>query len=277
MNEIDDTQSHTPEDTTDDALGGFDLLYPPGVIYKHQDASSGLTTSAWHDLGIEQVMAAFSGNRRHQQESKNIFNRLIHDPQVIRYRQDVIEDLLRNQTLVDKLTALLPIIDSLTDFSFHPERGLNRLHEVTYRIGELQSIIDCIEGLDEILSGFENELSSQGFRELLLEVRKVKEKQDYRNLVKNLPGLLAQLRSCASITIGVNLDSKMRPVQATLLAVNDKPFTSQSLLSKLFGTSNENAGIAPLHSVPQRLVDGPYAFPVDRAGLGSRTHHGAVV
>ena len=263
MNEIDDTQSHTPEDTTDDALGGFDLLYPPGVIYKHQDASSGLTTSAWHDLGIEQVMAAFSGNRRHQQESKNIFNRLIHDPQVIRYRQDVIEDLLRNQTLVDKLTALLPIIDSLTDFSFHPERGLNRLHEVTYRIGELQSIIDCIEGLDEILSGFENELSSQGFCELLLEVRKVKEKQDYRNLVKNLPGLLAQLRSCASITIGVNLDSKMRPVQATLLAVNDKPFTSQSLLSKLFGTSNENAGIAPLHSVPQRLVDGPYAFPVD--------------
>ena len=263
MDNNDNAAFQEPEGIQSDVLEGFDLLYPLGGRQKQPGASGGLTASAWHDLGIDQVITAFSGNSRHTQEVQSVFQRLIHDPQVIRYRQDIVDDLLANQTLVDRLTALLPVIDSLTGFSFQPERELNRLHEVTWRVGELQSIIDCVEGLDEILSGSEIELNSQGFRSLLVGVRRVKAKQDYQNLVKSLPDLLAQLQSCASITIGVNLDSKMRPVQATLLAVNDKPFTNQSLLNKLFGLGNENAGIAPLHSVPQRLVDGPYAFPVD--------------
>jgi DNA mismatch repair protein MutS len=263
MNKIDDTQSQVPEDADGGASGSFDLLYPPGESLKNQDASSVLTTSAWHDLGIDQLVIAFSANRSHQQEIRTVFSRIVRDPRVIRYRQAILDDLLRNQDLVDRLTALLPVIDALTDFSFQPERELNRLHEVSWRIGELQSIIDCVEGLDEILSGFRGQLTSQGLRGLLVEVRKAKEKPEYQSLVRNLPDMLAKLRSCASITIGVNLDPKMRPVQATLLAVNDKPFTTQSLLSKLFGPNKGNAGIAPLHSVPQRVVDGPYSFPVD--------------
>ena len=263
MSEIDDTQSQAQENANNDAFGSFDLLYPPGEMLKDRDVSRALTTPAWHDLGIDQLVAAFSTNRSHQQEIRNVFSQIVRDPKVISYRQDILNDLIRNQDLVEKLTALLPAIDALTDFSFQPERELNRLHEVSWRIGELQSIIDCVEGLHEILAGSQSKLTSQGLRGLLVELRKVKENPEYQSLARNLPDMLAKLRSCASITIGVNLDPKMRPIQATLLAVNDKPFTTQSLLSKLFGLSGEN-GIAPLHSVPQRLVDGPYAFPVDR-------------
>jgi DNA mismatch repair protein MutS len=267
MDNNDDIASQPPGSAGVDESGSFDLLYPPGGRRKSQEATVELTSSAWHDLGIDQLVVAFSGNRGHQQEIRNIFSQIVRDAEVIRYRQDVIEDLLDHQSLADRLTTLLPVIDALTDFSFQPERGLNRLHEVSWRMGELQSIIDCIEGLDEILTEFQGRVSSQGLRGLLAGVRRVKAKPDYQSLVKNLPDMLAKLRSCASITIGVNLDAKMRPVQATLLAVNDKPFTTQSLLSKLFGQGKGNAGIASLHSVPQRLVDGPYAFPVD-AELG---------
>lgn len=84
----------------------------------------------------------------------------------------------------------------------------------------------------------------------------------YQQLVKNLPGLLTKIRACVSITIGVNLDASLRPVQAVLLSINDKHFTDQSLINKLFGLRGEQAGIAPLHSVPQRYVDGHYAFPI---------------
>ena len=58
------------------------------------------------------------------------------------------------------------------------------------------------------------------------------------------------MRVCTSITVGINLDLQLRPFQATLLSINDKPFTEQSLLNKLFGIAKENYGIAPLHAVP---------------------------
>ncbi len=263
MNDNEDSQSQTAEGSDSVAQGSFDLLYPCGWMPKDTHTSSALSASAWHDLGIDLLVAAFSGNRSHQQEIRTVFSQIIRDPQVIRYRQDVLEDMLCNSDLVEKLTALLPVIDALTDFSFQPERGLNRLHEVSWRMGELQSIIDCVEGLDQVLAEFQGKFKSQGLRGLLAAVRMLKEKPDYHSLVRNLPEMLAKLQSCVSITIGVNLDPKLRPVQAMLLAVNDKPFTTQSLMGKLFGRGKENAGIAPLHSVPQRIVEGPYAFPVD--------------
>ncbi len=152
---------------------------------------------------------------------------------------------------------------SLTAFSFEPEQEKNTLHEVTWRIGELQCIIDCIEGLEASLAEVQNDLHSQGLQALLKAVGKVKESPVYQTLLKNMPDLLAQIRSCASITIGVNLDARMHPIQATLLSVNIRPYTTQSLLNKLFGATKENEGIAPLHAVPGRFVEGPYAFPID--------------
>jgi hypothetical protein len=105
-------------------------------------------------------------------------------------------------------------------------------------------------------------LHSQGLRILQDEIRKIQDSPTYQGLVKELPELLSKLRACASITVGVNLDASLHPVQATLLEVNDKPFTDQSLLGRLFGIKNGREGIAPLHSVPQRMVEGQFALPI---------------
>jgi DNA mismatch repair protein MutS len=257
------TQSQISASGDEVSLDTINLLYPPKTRASLCDAISGLSETTWHDLGFDQVVAAFTGNKDHQKDIKEIFTRVVCDPDTIRYRQDILVDLLDNPALVDRLTSLLPVIDSLTQFSFHPEQEKNTLHEVTWRVGELQCIIDCIEGLEEILVQVQNNIASQGLQALLTAVLKVKHGQVYQNLFRNLPELLEQLRSCASITIGVNLDGHMRPIQATLLSVNTKPYTNQSLLNRLFGTAQENAGIAPLHSVPERLVNGPYALPID--------------
>jgi hypothetical protein len=240
----------------------FSLLYPPGTSSNSQDSSSRLHTTAWHDLGIDQAIAAFTGNKDHQKEIQGIFSRMNQDPEVILYRQDIIVDLLSIPALVDGFTSLLPIIDSLARFSFRSEQPMNSLNEVAWRMGELQNIVDCIEGLGKILQDVKNNLSSQGFRLLLEEVLNVSQTPAFQNLVKELPDLLAKMRSCASITIGVNLDASMRPVQATLLSVNDQPFTAQSLMNKLFGIGKEDEGIAPLHSVPQRTVEGYVPLPI---------------
>jgi DNA mismatch repair ATPase MutS len=72
--------------------------------------------------------------------------------------------------------------------------------------------------------------------------------------------MIAAIRNISSITIGVNLDDSLRPVEATLLAVNKKRFTgpTSSLLSMFFNKDTSLEGIAPLHSIPPKssLPDG---------------------
>jgi hypothetical protein len=231
------------------------------------DAASFLVLSpaAAHDLGLDEIVAAFTPDREHQKEIRELFSRLPRDPEVISYRQAVLDDLLANPELAERFTSLLPVIDSLFEYrgAYRSRREMSWLHEVARRAGELQNIIDCFEGMGKILRSVEGRIRSEGLRSLQEEIRKAQDDPRYQSLVKELPALLARLQGCTSITIGVNLDSSLRPIQATLLSVNEKPFTDQSLLNRLFGVRTEREGIAPLHSVPRRIVEGHYAFPIN--------------
>jgi hypothetical protein len=126
------------------------------------------------------------------------------------------------------------------------------LHEVVWRAGELQNIIDCFEGIGKILGEVKGKIHSEGLRNLLEEIRKARSDPKYQNLVNELPVILSKLQGCASITIGVNLDASLRPVGATLLSVHEKPFADQSLLNRLFGVRAGQEGIAPLHTASQQ-------------------------
>lgn len=229
----------------------FSLLWPPSSLKGSASAYSQLSQTAWRDLALDNIVLALTPDQDHQRVIAKILAILSQDPSVIQYRQDVIDDLLHNQQLVNQLEVLLPTIDALGRYSYQVEKGMNTLHEITWRMGELQSIVDCIEGLGTVFQEVKPTLVSEGLLSFLQEITRVREDQTYQDLVQQLPELLSQLRTCASVTIGVNLDTYLRPVEATLLSVNNEKFTSQSILNRLFGKKGDKEGIAPLHTVPK--------------------------
>ena len=246
----------------------FSLLYPKGPAGSsdgsasmHMASNLELSSTAAHDLGLDEIVAAFASDREHQNEIRGLFSQLPRDPEVITYRQAVLEDLLAIPELAERFASLLPVIDSLFTAAHPLEREMTWLHDVVWRAGELQNIVDCFEGMGEILRSVESRIHSEGLRILQEEIRKAQNDPTYQRLVKELPGLLSKLRAKTSITIGVNLDTNLRPIQATLLSVNEKPFTDQSLLNRLFGVQADREGIAPLHSVPRRNAE--LSGPID--------------
>jgi DNA mismatch repair protein MutS len=174
-----------------------------------------------------------SPNLDHQREIASVLANLCQETLDIKYWQDVLEDLLHNPQLVGKPEAYFPVIDTLGRFSCQKGKEMNTLHEITYRLGELQSIVDCILGLGEVFVEAGDRLSAQGWVAFRQELRIILDDSLFQNLVHELPGMLAKLRACASVTIAVNLDSFLRPVEATLLSVNEERFTSQSMLNRL--------------------------------------------
>ena len=241
----------------------FSLLYPNGSggPANQPNLFLELSPATAHDLGLDEIIAAFTPERAYQKEIQSLFYHLPRDPEMIAYRQAVLDDLLVSPELAERFTSLLPVINSLFEYLRRSKAEMSWLHEVVRRAEELQNIIDCFEGMGQVLDAVAGLIHSAGLRKLQEEIAKARNAPIYQSLVRELPVMLSKLRGTASITIGVNLDSSLRPVQATLLSVNDKPFTDQSLLNRLFGVRTEREGIAPLHSAPRQVAD--LGGPVD--------------
>ena len=107
-------------------------------------------------------------------------------------------------------------------------------------------------GFSEVGDG--DGVRSQGLRALAAQVASLAAEPAFLRMTEELPGLAAQVRASASVTIGVNLDERLQPAEATLLSVNDRKFSGGKLLARLFGIK-EGEGIGPLHVLPRDLVD----------------------
>jgi hypothetical protein len=82
-------------------------------------------------------------------------------------------NLVANPELAERLMALLPVIDSLARYSYPAQQEMSSLHEVIWRVGELQNILVSVEALGSIFQSVDGKLHSQGLRILQEEIRKI--------------------------------------------------------------------------------------------------------
>ena len=171
------------------------------------------------------------------------------DPDVIAYREEVFSDLLSVPALGDVLRAAIPVLyDILALRRLDDELGTSG-EDYLYSITEIELYVSCIADLAKGLSAFSSRLESRGFRALADRIKELSESEYYRELNDELSRLSSRIREVKSITVGVNLDGKLRPESAGVLSVNAEPFKSGELLDKILRMSFRSDAmtcIAPL-------------------------------
>ena len=231
----------------------FSLLWPTGAAR----SSTELDAQCVRDLELDQTLLALTRSSIERSKVREILTRICTDPAVIAYRQDVIEDLWDHAAFREGLEALLPSVGALDSYRSSFDRRRSTFQDVTWRLGELDHFVSCVSGLNDLFEAVGEGVRAEGWRTLRGLIADTAADPVYRNLTRELPGMLDTLRTKASVTIGVNLDSQLRPVAATLLSVNARRFTSSSFLDRLLGRERDDfKGIGPLHSVPE-LDPGP--------------------
>ena len=226
----------------------FSLLWPAGVARRYTE----LDVQCARDLELDQTLLALTRSSIERGKVREILTRICTDPAVIAYRQDVIEDLWDHAAFREGLEALLPSVGALDSYRSSFDRKRSTFQDVTWRLGELDHFVSCVGGLNALFEAVGEGVRAEGWRTLRGLIAQTADDPVYRNLTRELPGMLDTLRTKASVTIGVNLDSQLRPVAATLLSVNARRFTSSSFLDRLLGReTDEFKGIGPLHSVPE--------------------------
>ncbi|MGE3536525.1 MAG: hypothetical protein AB7N91_03695 [Candidatus Tectimicrobiota bacterium] len=205
------------------------------------------------DLELDRTMEAFIDSRSGRAALREVWCRLCTDPEIITYRQDILQDLWCQPDFAAGLEALLPDLGALAMPSGPglTERRRVPLHEVTWRLGELESLVRCVDGLAELFSRLGEQLQAAGWCILRERIGQLTAAPVYQHLSRALPEMLRTIRAKASVTIGVNLDSQLRPEAATLLAIHEQKFTASTFLGRLFGRQEKDfQGLGPLHTVP---------------------------
>ncbi|RPI98332.1 MAG: hypothetical protein EHM39_08135 [Chloroflexi bacterium] len=262
--------------TPTEHLHTLSLLWPPDVELHTQPTLTAATVS---DLDVHRIVNALAEDYGYAVRIRDTLLNLCDDPAVITYRQNVLADLMENSALAERLAAVLPKISALDSWGFAEGPGQSPLHEVVWRVGQLETYVEVVQGLSDAFDGLDQPARSEGLVRLHDLAAQTAKDETFQRLVVELPDLLARVRSVASVTIGVNLDDRLRPVEATLLAVNKRKFhgPSASLLGMLFGretADSEWEGIAPLHAArsngspstaPFGLeLDNPMLYPLFR-------------
>lgn len=161
------------------------------------------------------------------------------DIDVIKYRQEVFADMMENPQLCEILMKASPILADIAEIrrmsqDTEPSEGY------LYSITEVELYVSAMELLADGLYPMIDNFKSSALVSFAKRIKELTQSEYYINLNKKLKELTSRVREVKSVTIGVNLDSRLRPDTAGVLSVNNERFKSGVLLEKILRLDFKN-------------------------------------
>ncbi len=173
--------------------------------------------------------------------------------EVIAKRQTVFKNLSESPALFESIEK---VYDKLSDTLFNFERARigvsNTSNEATLNtVCAMNSYVRFInESYDELRY---YDLYAEGLRQFFDLIRKEREDPDFISFCKNLEDVTVNIKSARSVTLGINLDVNLRPMEAGLVSINTEAYTSANFIDRLLrGSLNKPRDfecLCPLSSI----------------------------
>lgn len=216
------------------------LLYPQNSNAKYQT----LTKEAINDLSIDFLCESLTKEPYERNSIKNLLINITDDEEVIKYRCDVFDDFLRYPQLRSDLTDLLEKLNDLREIErFQKDSEASSLWQMVNRLREMDGYVDCITRIKTTLESID--VKSEGLLQLKKSVQTIYNGSGFPDLKKDIQETLAKAQKLKSITLGVNLDSLLRPKTVGVISLNDKEFTDSGILKRFMNFANNKS---ELHS-----------------------------
>jgi hypothetical protein len=166
----------------------------------------------------------------------NIMKEMCIDTEVIRYRQEVLEDFINVPQLsasFEKSLKKLYTNDRTNGGKLDEPESFMGLH---YRTDALVTYVECITEFHEFSQQYGDKVRSYAVKNILAYFDEVYTSESFCDLVKNLDKLSEALAErIRSVTVGINFDENMLPVSAGIISfsketVDEKPSFIDRLL-----------------------------------------------
>ncbi|MBO5883200.1 MAG: hypothetical protein J6Q78_02195 [Clostridia bacterium] len=207
-------------------LTKFSLLYPDEmsqIRHYNGDDVPAIDMFVLDELGLAEIF---------ELKNSDLDEFFTTDVDVIKHRMDVFDDMLDNPELAITLNKLIPILTDIMELrrlEFDSGETESYLESIT----EIELYISSISTLYQGLSPLGEKLKSQAFITLNNRICELVESDYYKELNAKLSELTSRVKDIKSVTIGVNLDSQLRPSSAGVLSINPSPFRSGDVIEKI--------------------------------------------
>lgn len=218
------------------SMENFSLLHPQNSKAEYRT----LTKEATNDLSIDFLCDALTKEAYEKNSIKQLLTNITDDEEVIKYRCDVFDDFLRYPKLREDLTALLDKLADLRDIErFQKDSEASSLWQLINRLREMGGYVECITQIKNTLEAID--VKSEGLLQLKANVQSIYNGSGFPDLKKDIDETLARAQSFKSITLGVNLDSLLRPKTVGVISLNDKHFTDSGILRRFMNFANHES------------------------------------
>ena len=210
------------------------LLYPSeekAMLYAAAESRPKISDAVCDELGLTELFSL---------KNSVLSEYFTSDAEVIRYRQSIIADMLAKPEIGETLNRVLPILFDILEIRSLDTQNNSTGESYLYSITEIELYVSCVNSLYTGFSELRDAVKSEALSRLFSVVFELAESDYYKELNQKLKELSSRVHEIRSITVGVNLDSQLRPSDAGVLSVNAEPFKSGKMLDKILRMSFKN-------------------------------------
>ncbi len=210
------------------------LIYPneeSRLYHSDRDNLPRISEDVCDELGLNEIFSL---------RNSSLTDFFTCDPEVIRYRQDAIRDMMEVPEIKDTLAKAHPILDDIQELRRLDSDNSASGDSYLYSITEIELYVTCIDTLAKGLLPVRDRMRSTAFGTLTDFISELSASDYYKELNEKLDALASRVHEVKSITVGVNLDGQLRPSSAGVISINSEPFKSGKVLDKILRFSFKN-------------------------------------
>ena len=217
-------------------MGVVSLLYPEGYNSYEQDSFANYDFIS--NLGIDGLISikreSFLGVPN--LELRNYFTK---NPEVLKYRIDVVQDIVEHREIYDLFCKTVPMIQNICDMRKATNQSDMTTESNLFSVKILEMYVEIIDLLGEGLLKYE--VKSEGIKSFQNIVRERYESAEYNTLKSELGKMEKRIGNIQSITLGVNMDGSLQAKDAGIVSINVKPYRDGNIVDKLLGKTGEDS------------------------------------
>lgn len=186
--------------------------------------------------------------------SDNLFKYFTNNIDVIKYRQEIMDDILSKPEIFELIKNTLENIEVIkTILSENVITSKDLIDEIS-SISLIELYIQIIDDFHKTLES--NKPNSEGLTELFQYVENIYNSHEFTSLKNNIPKMSEKFTSIKSVTIGVNLYGDLTPIEAGLVSINNEKYKSGNIIDRLLKLDiekDEFTCLAPLTRTPREF------------------------
>ena len=206
------------------------ILYPTHISADYHIVSE----VSLHDLGMDSFVKDLTGSETEQKAILKILSKITDNADVCGFRAGVFDDIYKNPSMCENMTALLDKVDFLKEYGSLKKKYDENVGvwELLHNLEELNEYIGYVEALYKCLD--EADIHSDGLILLKEHIEKIYHDNGYDALKKDIARLKASTDNLKSVTVGINLNDRFEAESLGLISLNRQPFLKSNILGEFY-------------------------------------------